>query len=45
MPTASAHLFLHVLAPLTTDPETAIDTFKGVMEGLIAKHATRLLPL
>jgi len=44
-PTASAHLFLHILPTVEAEPEQAIALFDQVMSGLISKHATRLLKL
>eukprot|EP00965_Chrysotila_dentata_P159504 5269387-Pleurochrysis_carterae.AAC.2 len=44
-PTASSHLFLHVLSPIDSTPVEAIEAYKELMSGLISKHATRLLKL
>lgn len=45
LPSASSHLFMHVLAPFSAAPAELISTFKELMSGLISKHATRLLKL
>jgi len=45
LPTASSHLFLHVLSPISSPPDAVIDTWKALMSALISKHATRLLKL
>ncbi|KAL1495877.1 hypothetical protein AB1Y20_014521 [Prymnesium parvum] len=45
LPTASSHLFLHILAPFDNTPTEIIDMYKETMANLIAKYATRLLKL
>jgi len=45
LPTASTHLFLHVLPTVDLAPAELIAAFKDIMADLISKHATRLLKL
>ena len=45
LPSASSHLFMHVLTPFAAAPAELIGTFKELMSELISKHATRLLKL
>jgi hypothetical protein len=42
-PSASSHLFMHVLTPFDMSPEALINQWKELMSGLISRHATRLL--
>jgi len=44
-PTASSHLFLHILSPFDAPAESVIATFEKMMPALISKYATRLLKL
>jgi acetyl-CoA carboxylase/biotin carboxylase 1 len=44
-PSASSHLFMHVLTPFDMSPEALINQWKELMSGLISRHATRLLKL
>jgi len=44
-PSASSHLFLHVLSPFEASPEESIDKWNELMPALISKYATRLLKL
>ena len=44
-PTASAHLFMHVLTPFEASAEGVISSFEELMPSLISKYATRLLKL
>jgi len=43
--TASARIFLHVLNEFEADTQSVIKGFKGILDGLLAKHSTRLLSL
>merc|ERR1719247_3722725 len=45
MPSASSHLFMHVLAPFETSPEDLLAAWNEVMSLLISRYATRLLKL
>jgi len=44
-PSASSHLFMHVLTPFDKAPEEVIAAWKTVMSDLISRYATRLLKL
>jgi len=45
-PSASSHLFLHILAPFEgASAEGIINTWQGLMSEMISKYATRLLKL
>merc|ERR1719454_1194707 len=44
-PSASSHLFLHILAPFDKTPEETIAVWNELMPALISRYATRLLKL
>ena len=44
-PSASSHLFLHILSPFAETPEEVINKWSELMANLISKYATRLLKL
>jgi len=45
VPSASSHLFLHILTPFDSEASALIDNWREIMMGLISKYATRLLKL